>query len=36
MDTLNIAGIALFAIGMTIVLVTSFASIARDIRDLGG
>jgi hypothetical protein len=35
MDTLSIAGIALFALGMGMVLVTSLVSVARDIRDLG-
>jgi hypothetical protein len=35
MGTLSIAGIALFTLGMGIVLVTSLVSIVRDIRDLG-
>jgi hypothetical protein len=35
MDTLSIAGIALFTLGMSIVLVTNLVSIVRDVRDLG-
>jgi hypothetical protein len=35
MDTMSIAGIGLFVLGMGIVLVTNIVSIVLDVRDLG-